>query len=279
MEKTEKALLVILPSPIKDSGEADPNRWKDAYKIVKNRQRVYEKEKTAQRGLGETGRIAGIANEALNSGNSSYGTVSSILGAGKTVEFGAKNIPRDLYTHDLIESFEARRYKVFPFQVNPSSVKISAGSTDSTKDSGKAKDAEIPQRVGATNLYLSCSVIFTSGVYAGIGMSSNMSSLGKMEFHSLTDGHLSRGGVFEEADVQSKVEGLISLMLEGKENEVMFCFGKTNFVGVLSNISYRYTLFDRLGKPLRAEVDIKIEERIVGVSDSYWNEAFDKKFE
>lgn len=85
---------------------------------------------------------------------------------------------------------------------------------------------------------------------------------------SLKEANLSARLVFdagEEAwegsgrDVERIVQGLIgAVRRNAQDTNTAFCWGTLAFEGVLESISAEYVMFDRDGKPLRANVDLEI---------------------
>lgn len=79
--------------------------------------------------------------------------------------------------------------------------------------------------------------------------------------------------------VKKPVEGLISLMMEKESRQVIFVWNNMFFHGELGSVNANFTMFNKLGNPIKATVDIEIEQtngNALYASDrKYWNDAFD----
>lgn len=82
--------------------------------------------------------------------------------------------------------------------------------------------------------------------------------------------------------VKKPVEGLISLMMEKESRQVIFVWNNMFFHGELGSVNANFTMFNKQGNPIKATVDIEIEQtngNVLYASDrQYWNEAFNTVF-
>lgn len=80
--------------------------------------------------------------------------------------------------------------------------------------------------------------------------------------------------------VQPYVEGLLSLISSAQKRIVRFCWAEMAFFGELTSVDAKYTMFNPNGNPVRAEVQIEIQQygMYTKESQSYYEEAFDAIF-
>lgn len=80
--------------------------------------------------------------------------------------------------------------------------------------------------------------------------------------------------------VQPQVDGLISLLTRDETRKIIFLWGKMFFPGELVGVNSKYTMFNKSGRPIRAEVQISIRqsEKKQMNNDEYWQQAFTKMF-
>ncbi len=81
--------------------------------------------------------------------------------------------------------------------------------------------------------------------------------------------------------VKTEVEGLIACLLSPLTRTVVFTWGDMVFWGELFQVNANYTMFNKSGNPIRAVVEISIQQdtkMVDNAVDSYWNKAFDAAF-
>lgn len=81
----------------------------------------------------------------------------------------------------------------------------------------------------------------------------------------------------DEIDVACVTNGLIALMTDKTLTRLEFCWGDMSLKGQLSGIQAKFTMFSKVGVPMRATVDISLNRE--DEDDMYWNNAFDKLME
>ncbi len=86
----------------------------------------------------------------------------------------------------------------------------------------------------------------------------------------------------EGYSVQPQTEGLIALLTHRETREVIFTWSEMFFHGMVADVSAQYTMFNKIGNPIRSTIDLTIKQ-----SDSmkefesdreYWDEAFNAAF-
>ena len=79
--------------------------------------------------------------------------------------------------------------------------------------------------------------------------------------------------------VKKPVEGLLSLLITKETRQVIFVWNNMFFHGELVSAQANFTMFNKLGHPIRATVQLQIQQsngNATFASDKqYWNDAFD----
>lgn len=65
--------------------------------------------------------------------------------------------------------------------------------------------------------------------------------------------------IYEDSDVQPDVERFLSLVKDPFVRKAAFWWGKMSYTGVIKNVDAEYVLFDALGAPARALVNLTLE--------------------
>ena len=82
--------------------------------------------------------------------------------------------------------------------------------------------------------------------------------------------------------VQTQTEGLLSLLVFRQTRDIIFYWNEMFFHGVLEYVNAKYTMFNKLGNPIRSVVDLTIRQADTDdtfKSDKeYWDAAFDAAF-
>ena len=82
--------------------------------------------------------------------------------------------------------------------------------------------------------------------------------------------------------VKKPVEGLLSLMMEKESRQIIFVWNNMFFHGELISANANFTMFNKLGNPIKATVNLEIQQsngNALFASDrQYWNDAFDKVY-
>ena len=81
--------------------------------------------------------------------------------------------------------------------------------------------------------------------------------------------------------IQSAVEGFVGAMRNNFTHQVCFEWGDMYYEGELKSINTTYTMFDSVGRPIRAKVNIAIylqDENITNGDMGYWETAYEKVF-
>ena len=65
--------------------------------------------------------------------------------------------------------------------------------------------------------------------------------------------------IYIDSSVQPEIESFLSMIKNPYIRQVTFCWGKMYYKGIVKRISTEYTMFNALGIPVRATVDMTIE--------------------
>lgn len=78
--------------------------------------------------------------------------------------------------------------------------------------------------------------------------------------------------------VHTTVEGLVGAICRAQSRIVGVVWNKMYFWGELFGVNAEYTMFNRMGNPVRARVQIQIRQDELRTTDQYWNKAYDNLF-
>lgn len=167
-------------------------------------------------------------------------------------------------------------------QYNPSSITMNSvgGNIKNFETMGNEKLNSMTSTDKQTSTYLSVDLI-----YEDINVADAFGS------QSLDTKGLEGGDkkVFKEDDefsdvysVKKPVEGLLSLMMEKETRQVIFVWNNMFFHGVMTSVSVNFTMFNKIGMPIKAKVSLQIQQSNTDESFAsdrqYWDSAFDTAF-
>ncbi len=82
--------------------------------------------------------------------------------------------------------------------------------------------------------------------------------------------------------VQDMADGLLSLLVFHQTRQVIFYWSELYFHGLLTDVSVQYTMFNKLGNPIRALCDLTIRQAdsddLYKSDNDYWDAAFNAAF-
>ena len=95
-----------------------------------------------------------------------------------------------------------------------------------------------------------------------------------------TAGLIKKGKFDMEYSVRKQMDGLLGLISSASSKNVVFYWSEMAFVGQLTNVQARYTMFNPKGEPVRGSIRLSIfqNEDDSKSEDEYWNSAFTKLF-
>ncbi len=165
-------------------------------------------------------------------------------------------------------------------QYNPSSIYLdtSAGSREiDTTSAGNIGNNQLTQIDVGTLTTFGVQLIFDDmNQWDAFGMDASMLSTGG--FVSM----MSEAVHLKHYSVRKQCEGLVACLLSPVTRKVMFCWSDMIFRGELNQVGVNYTMFNKSGEPIRATVDIMIQQNAETYKQEkggYWDKAFTKAFE
>ncbi|MBQ9631638.1 MAG: hypothetical protein IJV04_01790, partial [Lachnospiraceae bacterium] len=178
---------------------------------------------------------------------------------------------------DIQAGLAAKGYVSMEMQYNPNSVRIytTGGQIRQTQGTG-----DIGQSVysdGKTRSTLSAQLVFQDVAasdafwYEGMNYARAVNSVAST-IKTVATGY----------SIQKPVNGLLSLMHFKRSKQVIFFWSEMFFHGELVSVQANYQMFNKVGHPIKATVDIQIQEPDLGQyykSDNQaWDQAFDMAF-
>ncbi len=185
---------------------------------------------------------------------------------------------KEALTKGTAPSFPNSQDKMFKIHFNPSNLMLNA-SSQSLNEKDLIKDGSITKGVEDPKLYLTTTLYFddmdtydsfmaekfTAGLTAqGIANAAKMvgDATNKRASHS----------------VRPQVEGLISALRNPFTRTISFRWNAFSFIGQLTTVRAKYTMFSTSGKPVRAEVLLRLQHELDPTMLHNWYGDFDKAF-
>ena len=196
--------------------------------------------------------------------------------------------------NDIVKALgnlEGNPYSVMQVQYNPSSIQYRSisGAIRSVSNAGDSGMTEAKIFDGTKQTTLSVQLVFqdlnVSDAFLYEGLSPSISGIYETATSILNNtmkdakwGGMVGGGY----SVQVPVEGLLSLLHFKRTKQVIFVWSDMFFHGELTTVSAQYRMFNKLGHPVLATVDMSIDEpddtaRYASDTQS-WRKAFDTLF-
>ncbi|MBQ3789309.1 MAG: hypothetical protein II800_00085 [Lachnospiraceae bacterium] len=179
---------------------------------------------------------------------------------------------------EIRNAFAAQKFRAMKVQYNPSSLRFrtSAGSFNQRQGLG---DESIQQQITierAPETVLQVQLLFDQTNVYDAFISSNL---------DLGVGNAVAGAadlLGGDYSVREPVEALVSLLLYKETKQVVFYWSSMYFHGELSMVDVNYTMFNKKGNPIRAQVNLEIlqsDSALEYLSDrEYWDSAFNEAF-
>ena len=235
-----------------------------------------------------------VGDKAKVAGNKTLDNVNGILGnVSKAILLFPNEKPDDLNTEEVNQAFTGAfslqgkvdmrnalashliDVKKFEVQFNPSSLKIDAYGGGRHKISSHNKD-KVDINFGGLNPYInvSFSAIFddtnNADAFDSDKYALNTTSILK---NVATAVNVAKGN---EYTVRPIVEGFLAAIRNESHRMVIFQWGTMRYTGMINNINAKYTMFNQVGNPIRAEVFINI--LVTGTTQAdhleYWRERY-----
>ena len=187
---------------------------------------------------------------------------------------------------DIKNAAEGNRYIALELQYNPSSLRLDTSAGRQMKYEGGAGDVQVKQYTAPASTTLSCELLFDDFNNMDAFMLSDNPLTGATASNIANTIASAAKGKYS---VQRQMEGLLSLLTVPEARHVIFFWGAMSFRGEMTEVSTRYTMFNKKGYPIRGTVGIQIRqgdgnEGVGGVDaafkydETYWKDAFNSTF-
>lgn len=171
-------------------------------------------------------------------------------------------------------------YSSLTVQYNPSSINISTNLSSNGEKDDKSKDmSTIVNMQTRQNNKSAITTFSTQLIFDAVN---NFDAFNVTESVS-TGGvlNMAKRGINGECTVKPQVEALIGSLLSPNTRRVIFCWSNMIFRGELKSVDANFTMFNKKGNPIRAVVNITIQQDFDSAKDEkggYWDMAFTKAF-
>lgn len=173
--------------------------------------------------------------------------------------------------------------KRFTVQFNPSELQIYASSLpqnkeDAQKKNGKSKtfsDAALKPTVELTvNLIFDDVNIYDSFMWDKYtaALRGNPTAIAK------SAASIAMAATGKVWTVQTEVEGFVSALRNIYTRSITFQWAQFSFTGMLNNVNARYTMFSTTGRPVRANVMLRLKQELDPKALQSWYDDFDSAF-
>ena len=193
---------------------------------------------------------------------------------------GGKNASRE----EMIQQLKASNYLAFEVQFNPNKISLTtrAGKITDYKALGDAGRQQLTMLDLTAATTLSIQLIFDEmniqDAFVREGNVLTNPTVGNIVSTIQSTVTNAKGGY----SVKSQTEGLLSLLAYQETRDVIFTWSEMFFHGMVTDITAQYTMFNKIGNPVRSTVDMTIRQADSGVeyeSDRmYWDDAFTAAF-
>ena len=177
-----------------------------------------------------------------------------------------------------VPSYPGSRDLKFSVQFNPSKLTMNASAVPKSKSdaaSGRSRSiaAEDPK------LTMTVVLMFDDmDTYDSFMWEKYTSGLSAKGVANVAKGIMDVAGKGKVHSVQGEVEALISALRNPYTRSISFRWANFCFIGQLNAVQARYTMFSTTGRPVRAEVLLRIQHEMDPVMLQSWYKNFDTAF-
>ena len=191
---------------------------------------------------------------------------------------------------DVKGKAESKNFIALELQYNPSSIRLDTTAGRQMTYGGGAGSTQVQQYTPPASTTLSCELLFddcnnmdafmlADNPLTGATASNIKNTATSMYKNLAKDGY----------SVQRQMEGLLSLLTVPAARHVIFYWGSMCFRGELTEVTTKYTMFNKKGYPIRGTMSIQIRQgdgsaeaqdpdAAYKYDESHWLSAFDKTF-
>ncbi len=170
--------------------------------------------------------------------------------------------------------------KLFTVQFNPSELKINATSPE-VSHASLAQDSDTPPATttpSVPTVELSVKLIFDKMNIEDAFLFDKYSTFASAQAvtNLVTAGLKSKAGA--TWSVQPVVEGFIAALRNRYTRSITFAWSDFEFGGVLKTVGAEYTMFSPSGRPIRAEVSLRLQQEMFKQNIDSWKADFRNAF-
>ncbi|MBQ7706668.1 MAG: hypothetical protein IJT72_02675 [Lachnospiraceae bacterium] len=170
----------------------------------------------------------------------------------------------------------------FEVQYNPNTIstRTSAGRYPEYRAMGDSGNKQFFMVEREATTYLDVQLIFEDVNVQNAFMSENLNPTAG----NLVDmaGNVIRTIADDNYSIKNQVEGLVSLLVSNNTRRIVFFWSEMFFHGVVESVDATYTMFNKLGDPIKATVNLTIRQAASGdeyKSDAeYWDKSLKQIF-
>ena len=185
-------------------------------------------------------------------------------------------------TSDAVNSLAQENFLRFEVQYNPNSIstRTTAGRYPDYRSMGDSGNMQLFMVERKATTYMDVQLIFEDVNVQDAFLTENLNPTAA----NVTDmaGNIIRTTVGDSYSVKNQVEGLLSLLVAENTRRVVFFWSEMFFHGVVESVDATYTMFNKLGDPIKATVNLTIRQAASGEEykddEEYWNEKFKQVF-
>ncbi len=200
-----------------------------------------------------------------------------------TADVAAEMLAGNIEDEEIALGMASQDFLRFDVQYNPNTIsfRATAGQFPDYRpmgDSG-AKQYKIVNRPATT--YMEVQLIFEDVNVQDAFMHENLNPTAS----NVTDmaSNIARTVMDDNYSVREEVEGLCSLLMMENTRRIVFFWSDMFFHGVVDSIDANYTMFNKIGEPIKATVNLTIRQAESGVEydsdNEYWKTKFEEVFE
>ena len=187
---------------------------------------------------------------------------------------------------DIASKAGDKHYIALEMQYNPTSLRLDTTAGRQMSYSGGAGAVQVQQYTAPASTTLSCELMFNDVNNMDAFMIGDNPVTG-FTVSNAKNAVMSAGK--GDYSVQRQMEGLLSLLAVPAARHVIFYWGAMCFRGEMTEVTTKYTMFNKKGFPIRGTASIQIRQgdgspdatdpdRAYRYDDTYWLKAFDKTF-
>lgn len=247
---------------------------------LRGRKVMVEPPVEVQGGGGLAGKQSAIPSMSFLKASETFAGASAL---GDTVAYVKKAAGLDVGNNPVspLSMVEGATRKLFYVQFNPSEVSLSGYADRPVMKTDFSKKGSGPEYIRANpRITMNVKLIFdkTDPQDAFMGDKFNMSTT------SMVTGTVKavRSATGEKDNsVQEEVEGLIAALRSIYTRRITFHWGAMNYTGILNRVSAEYTMFNVLGLPIRAYVNLSLtcaDKDVSPGSMGQWQKYYDRLF-